>query len=60
MDASGWEKSTVTSVSKDASTVPGVGETDVIRSGAGGAVVVVDECEPLLPPGAPGPLPGLE
>ena len=59
MDASGWEKSTVTSVSKDASTVPGVGETDVIRSGAGGAVVVVDG-EPLYGPGLRDRCQGLE
>jgi hypothetical protein len=38
--ASGSEKSTVTLVSKAASALPGVGETDVIVKGAGGTVVV--------------------
>jgi hypothetical protein len=38
--ASGWEKSTVTLVSKAASAVPGEGDTDVIVKGGGGTVVV--------------------
>jgi len=49
LGARGWEKSTVTTVSKEASAVPGLGETEVIVSGPGGTVVVVDErCEPSL------------
>jgi len=47
-DASGSEKSTVTLVLKAASAVPGAGVTEVIVSGAGGNVVVVEPWEALL------------
>jgi hypothetical protein len=48
----------VTIVSKEAVVEPGVGETAVIRNGAGGIVVVVVELEPLLVD-VPGPPPAL-
>jgi len=39
--ASGWEKSTVTLVSKAAFDVPGAGDTDVMVNGGGGGRIVV-------------------
>jgi hypothetical protein len=40
--ARGWEKSTVTLVSKAAFDVPGAGDTDVMVKGGGGGTVVVE------------------